>query len=104
LEAKANDAFYRYATMYFDSNFLTSVYFFDTDHEGFGACFLIKKSISGEKGVKEGSWDSIHVVRVSIEAKKARYRVTSTVFLKMVSTSPAYGDLDIAGTLSKIVI
>ena len=54
---------------------MTSVYFFDTDFEGFGACFLVKKSkffmkiiyslieIEGERGIKEGSWDSIHVVR-----------------------------------------
>ena len=55
-----------------------------------------------EKGIKEGSWDSIHVVRVSLEQKKARYRVTSTVFLKMISTNAHYGDLEIAGTLSKL--
>ena len=59
--------------------------------------------IQGEKGIKEGSWDSIHVVRVSLEQKKARYRVTSTVFLKMISTNAAYGDLEIAGNLSKQV-
>jgi hypothetical protein len=29
--------------LYFD-NALTSVYFFDTDYDGFGACFLVKKS------------------------------------------------------------
>jgi hypothetical protein len=41
---------------------------------------------------------------VSLEQKKARYRVTSTVFLKMISTNPVYGDLEIAGTLSKLVM
>jgi capping protein (actin filament) muscle Z-line, beta len=64
MEQKANDVFYRYATLYFDQA-VTSVYFFDTDYEGFGACFLVKKEILGEKGIKEGSWDSIHVVKVS---------------------------------------
>lgn len=59
--------------------------------------------IEGEKGIKEGSWDSIHVVRVAFEQKKARYRVTSTVFLKMISTNEQYGDLEIAGNLTKMV-
>ena len=43
LEQKANDVFQRYAQLYFDTNALTSVYFFDTDYDGFGAAFLIKK-------------------------------------------------------------
>jgi capping protein beta len=42
LEIKANDAFYRYAQMDFDVA-LTSVYLFDTE-QGFGGCFLVKKS------------------------------------------------------------
>jgi hypothetical protein len=40
---------------------------------------------------------------VSLENKKARYRVTSTVFLKMHSNSESYGDLEIAGNLSRTV-
>jgi len=39
-----------------------------------------------------------------LEEKKAKYRVTSTVFLKMLSTSAFYGDLEIAGNLSRSVI
>jgi hypothetical protein len=97
--------------MYFDSAF-TSVYYFDTDF-GFGAAFLIKKSnisllilldIEESKGIKEGTWDSIHVVSVTLEEKKAKYRVVSTVFLKMLSTNPSYGDLEIAGNISRSVI
>lgn len=59
--------------------------------------------ILGEKGIKEGSWDSIHVAKVMYQQKKAKYSVTSTVFLKMISTNPIYGNLEIAGTLSKLV-
>ena len=77
--------------------------------------FLLKKSnhyqivtntseIEEEKGIKEGIWDSIHVASVSLEGKTAKYRVASTVFLKMGSNNPIYGDLEIAGTLSKSVI
>jgi hypothetical protein len=59
--------------------------------------------IQHEKGIKEGSWDSIHAVTVQYEQGKVRYRVSSNVFLKMNSTNANYGDLDIAGSLSKSV-
>jgi capping protein beta len=42
LEQKFNDVFARYASLYFDQA-TTSVYLFDTDYEGFGGCFLVKK-------------------------------------------------------------
>ncbi len=44
MEHKANDVFARYAKLYYDNNFLTSVFFFDTDNNGFGSCWLVKKS------------------------------------------------------------
>lgn len=59
--------------------------------------------IQHEKGIKEGSWDSIHVVSVSFEGSNAKYRVASTVFLRMESSNDSYGNLDIAGSLSKSV-
>lgn len=106
LEQKFNDVFQRYSMLYFDQgNALTSVYLFDTSISGFGGCFLIKKEIGGGRTVKEGSWDSIHVVSVDLERQqegKARYRVTSTVFLKMISVNPdSYGNLEIAGNLTR---
>lgn len=64
---------------------------------------LIILDIEQTKGIKQGSWDSIHVVSVSLEEKKARYRVVSTVFLKMFSNNPSYGDLEIAGNLTRSV-
>lgn len=44
MERKANEVFKRYAKLYYDMNFLTSVYFFDAENNGFGSCWLIKKS------------------------------------------------------------
>lgn len=44
MENKANDLFERYAKLYYDNNFFTSVYFFDTDANGFGSCWLVQKS------------------------------------------------------------
>jgi hypothetical protein len=60
--------------------------------------------IQHEKGIKEGSWDSIHVVSVNFQGSDAQYRVGSTVFLRMESSNDSYGDLDIAGSLSKSVL
>lgn len=45
MEQKANEVLQRYAKLYYDSNYLTSVYFFDTDIKGFGCCWLIKKTL-----------------------------------------------------------
>lgn len=106
LERKFNDIFQRYANLYFDQgSTLTSVYLFDTSHAGFGGCFLVKKQIQGTSSVKEGTWDSIHVVTVDMDRQadsKARYRVNTTVFLKMLSTNPdSYGNLEIGGNLSR---
>lgn len=72
---------------------------------GFGGCFLVKKELLGTGGsLKEGTWDSIHVVTVDLDRQqdgKVRYRVISTVFLKMISSSPSYGDLEVAGNVSR---
>ena len=46
METQANEIFLRYAKLYYDEHFHTSVYFFDTDDSGFGSCWLIKKSKS----------------------------------------------------------
>ena len=59
-------------------------------------------AIEESKGIEDGSWDSIHIATVNLEDKKARYRLTSNVFLKMKSAG-SYGKLQIAGNLSKTV-
>ena len=47
MEVAANDVFARYAKMYYDKDFITSVYFFESgDQNGFGSCWLVKKSKS----------------------------------------------------------
>lgn len=95
MEQKANDVFERYAKLYYDNNYFTSVYFFDTDDNGFGSCWLIKKSkfrlnvvifvdMPNDKGEQDSSWDAIHVVKTNVDAQqKAKYKVNSTVFLIM---------------------
>ena len=76
--------FSRYAKLYYDNNFLTSVYFFDTDDNGFGSCWLVKKTMPFPGAAEDSVWDAIHVVKTNIESpNKAKYKVTSTVFLTL---------------------
>lgn len=82
------------------------MYLFDTQLAGFSGCFLIKKELGGAGGsLKLGTWDSIHFVVVDLERQaegKARYKLTSNVFLKMISSNPAtFGSLEIAGNVSR---
>ena len=44
MENRANEVFARYANQYYDKDYQTSVYFFDTEDNGFGSCWLVKKS------------------------------------------------------------
>ena len=44
MEVAANEIFGRYARLYYDKDYITSVYFFDTEHNGFVSCWLVKKS------------------------------------------------------------
>jgi len=46
LEEQANDIFERYAFMYYGEQAVSSVFFFDTDFDGYGACYLIKNGKS----------------------------------------------------------
>ena len=110
MEGKANDLLFKYCKLYYDSDFHSSVYFFDTDTaNGFGSCWLIKKSkwsraqlfhqfsiFSGKDdknaGIKEGSWDAIHLVTTTIDGQnKVKYRLNSTIFLFIDSVADDYG-------------
>ena len=126
MEAKANDLFYKYCKLYYDSDFSTSVYFFDTDTaSGFGSCWLIKKSkyikyrafeskltflflTCTEKddknaGIKEGTWDAIHLVTTTIDGQnKVKYRLNSTIFLFIESHGDDFGQLNVGGQVLKV--
>lgn len=107
MEAKANDVFSRYAKTYYDNDFHTSVYFFETQDQvpnSFGSCWLIKKCkyhlmliyLVKNKGenVKQGEWDAIHFVTTSVDGSKAKYRVNSTITLSLDAESNTWGNLD----------
>lgn len=67
MEVKANSLFERYAYFYYDKDYLTSVYFFDTDDQGFGSCWLVKKTQAFPGSDEDSIWDATHVVKTSLE-------------------------------------
>jgi capping protein beta len=77
MEAEANELFDAYRELYFEGG-TSSVYLWDMD-QGFAGCFLIKKKVEGTEFVKQGCWDSIHVIEVitlkNIQKKKAYYLI-----------------------------
>lgn len=85
MEVRANEVFSRYCKGYYDNNFLSSVYFFDTDQEGgFGSCWLVKKS-KHDQGVDDGAWDGVHLVTTNMDYAnhKCKYRLNSTIYLTL---------------------
>ena len=66
METAANETFSRYAKLYYDKDFITSVYFFESGAENaFGSCWLVKKLVKGgsaaDGGGQDSTWDAIHV-------------------------------------------
>lgn len=63
LETSFNEIFDSYRELYYEGG-ISSVYLWDLedDSSGWAGCFLIMKDVKGDKHVKEGTWNSIHVV------------------------------------------
>ena len=75
--------FATYVHLYFD-HAISSVYFNDTDTQGFNACFLVKKDMDTTNEIKGGTWDGIHIVVCSMkDAPKVSYKVISTVMISL---------------------
>jgi capping protein (actin filament) muscle Z-line, beta len=80
------------------------VYFFDVDAEGhgFGSCWLVKKTMPFAGASEDSVWDAIHVVITNNEAQnKAKYKVTTTVFLTLNQNSDKQGAIDLAGNVTR---
>lgn len=55
--------------------------------------------------VKDGSWDSIHIVEVTEHSStKASYKLTTTIILNMGVDRSSVGETVIAGSLTRQVI
>jgi len=89
---------------------VSSVYLWDLD-EGFAGAFLIHKEVpeSGERDVKHGAWDSIHVLEVQEPANQAtvHYLLTTTVLLNLESGeakgAEGFGQNNLGGYLTRQV-
>jgi F-actin capping protein, beta subunit len=61
--------------------------------------------VEGNQFVKDGCWDSIHIVEATEEsATKATYKLTTTVILHMGVEREEVGSTTLSGTLTRQVI
>ena len=61
---------------------------------------LIKKELTDGQYVKEGSWDSIHIVEVSEPDDGVyTYKVTTTVMVSLTVTNKNLGSCNLSGSL-----
>ncbi len=102
LEQKCNFVFEQYVKLYYDYA-ISSVYFADTPEPGFNASFLVKKELNDVQSIKYGNWDAIHIVNCTLNqaAKKATYRVISTVMITMEASTEDLGQMTMAGSCAK---
>ena len=102
MEQKANEVFAVYVKLYYDYA-TSSVYFNDTEGQGFNACFLVKKEMDQTASVRDGTWDAIHIVVCDMsDASKASYKVISTVMISLeVKQANGVGKLTLHGSSSK---
>lgn len=105
LERSANSIFDVYRDQYFQGG-LSSVYFFDTDGQGFGAAWLVHKdSAKTDSALKVGWWDSIHVFDVqNVGGNKYQYTLTSTVLISMNISESGNDNTDLSGSLTQQTI
>mmetsp|Transcript_22117 Transcript_22117/g.20102 ORF Transcript_22117/g.20102 Transcript_22117/m.20102 type:complete len:275 (+) Transcript_22117:56-880(+) len=100
MEIESNELFDAYRELYFEGG-ISSVYLWDLDN-GFAGCFLIKKKVEGNRFVKDGVWDSIHVIEAIEESNsKAHYKLTSTVMLQMNVDKQEVGQTLLSGSLTR---
>lgn len=121
MEVEFNELFDAYRELYFEGG-TSSVYLWDLDN-GFAGCFLVKKSeclrryclillltnlcffeeVEGDRYVRSGCWDSIHVVEAveSDDKSRATYKLTTTVMLSMAVDKAEVGETNWSGTLTR---
>ena len=63
--------------------------------------WLTHKSTATPKGESEGGWDSIHVFEAVDRARRAQYKLTSTVILHLGTTNDGLGHMDLSGNMTR---
>jgi len=109
LEELLNKMFKIYVRLYYSTSTICSVYCWElgeTLAEGYGVAVLIKNSLSGQKKINTGSWDSSNLITVTFEEhgsgkKKANYNLITTVNLAMAFESKICGKVCLSGTIAR---
>ena len=109
LEETLNKMFKIYVRLYYTPSTLCSVYCWElgeTLSEGYGVAVLIKNTLTDQKKINTGSWDSSNLITVTFEdessgKKKAKYNLISTVNLAMSFNSKICGKVCLSGTIAR---
>ena len=101
MEIEANELFDAYRELYYEGG-VSSVYLWDLEGQGFAGCFLIKKRVANSRDVKDGNWDSIHIVEVKEHGgNRATYKLTTTILLNMGVEKAEIGNATLSGSLTR---
>ena len=109
LEETLNKMFKIYVRLYYSTSTLCSVYCWELGEslaDGYGVAVLIKNSLTDQKKINNGSWDSSNLITVTFEdessgKKKAKYNLISTVNLAMSFNSKICGKVCLSGTIAR---
>ena len=109
LEETLNKMFKIYVKLYYSTATLFSVNSWglgDTLADGSGVACLIKNSLTDQKKINTGSWDSSNLITVTCKdgsagKKKAKYNLISTVNLAMSFDSKICGKVCLSGTIAR---
>jgi capping protein beta len=109
LEETLNKMFKLYVRLYYSTSTVCSVYCWElgeTLSEGYGVAVLIKNSLTDQKKINNGSWDSSNLITVTFEddssgKKKAKYNLITTVNLAMSFDSKICGKVCLSGTIAR---
>jgi capping protein beta len=108
LEELLNKMFKIYLKHYYSPTTLCSVYCWelgDSLADGYGVAVLIKNSLTHQKKINTGSWDSSNLITVTFDnegaKKKAKYNLISTVNLAMSFESKICGKVCLSGTIAR---
>ena len=108
LEETLNKMFKIYVKLYYSTSTLCSVYCWELGEslsEGYGVAVLIKNSLTDQKKINSGSWDSSNLITVTFDEssgkKQAKYNLISTVNLAMSFNSKICGKVCLSGTIAR---
>ena len=113
MEKLANHLFETYVYQYYDIA-ISSVYLKDPEPSktSFNACFLVKKELKDESGVKHGCWDGTHTVQIMSSQGDVHnqipsdqtvftYTMQSAVYLAIDADRDEFGSLEMTGSWTR---